>query len=130
MPRRPPRPCSYPGCPRYATKRARCDQHQPVGWVADTQRGTRHERGYGTRWDKLRQRVLQRDDYLCQVCLSKGRVTPANEVDHITPKAQGGTDAEGNLQAICRSCHRDKTAKESTHARDQARRVGRGRSKV
>ncbi|MGL1831966.1 UNVERIFIED_CONTAM: HNH endonuclease, partial [Acinetobacter sp. HSTU-ASm16] len=30
------------------------------------------------------------------------------EVDHITPRAQGGTDAPANLQVLCRSCNRSK----------------------
>ncbi|MDF3606318.1 HNH endonuclease signature motif containing protein [Paracoccus sp. DMF-8] len=71
---------------------------------------SRHARGYGASWDRIRLHALKRDSYLCQPCLKRGHVTEANEVDHITPKAQGGTDDLGNLQAICRDCHRDKTA--------------------
>jgi 5-methylcytosine-specific restriction protein A len=36
-------------------------------------------------------------------------VTAANQVDHIVPKAKGGTDHEGNLEALCRPCHETKT---------------------
>jgi len=36
-------------------------------------------------------------------------VTLATEVDHILSKANGGTDDENNLQAICKVCHRIKT---------------------
>jgi HNH endonuclease len=64
----------------------------------------------GTAWRKLRDSILKRDYYLCQVCKAKGRVTAANEVDHRTPKAKGGTDDETNLQSICTPCHRDKSA--------------------
>lgn len=42
----------------------------------------------------------------------QGRVTPARTVDHITPKAKGGTDDDANLQAICDECHKAKTAAE------------------
>lgn len=73
---------------------------------------SRHERGYGSAWVKLREVILRRDGYLCQACKAKGRPTPATDVDHITPKAQGGTDAQDNLQALCRPCHKDKTAQE------------------
>jgi 5-methylcytosine-specific restriction protein A len=76
-------------------------------------RESRHARGYGTAWDKLRKRILARDKHLCQPCLRASRVTPASQVDHITPKAKGGTDDEGNLEAICAECHMIKTAKES-----------------
>jgi 5-methylcytosine-specific restriction enzyme A len=79
-----------------------------------------HKRGYGYRWQKLRERILRRDDYLCQPCLAHSRVTPATEVDHITPKAEGGTDDPGNLQAICRECHAEKTAREAAEAQGHA----------
>ena len=74
---------------------------------------SRHERGYGNAWDKLRKLVLQRDKHLCQPCLAKRRVTPATQVDHITPKAKGGTDDLDNLQGICGPCHEAKTTIES-----------------
>lgn len=70
---------------------------------------SRHARGYGTAWDKTRKHILERDKYLCQPCLKQQRVKVANQVDHIKPKAKGGTDAEDNLQAICAPCHEAKT---------------------
>lgn len=70
---------------------------------------SRHERGYGTAWDKLRKLILARDKHLCQPCLRKGRIHSANQVDHIVPKAKGGTDDPDNLQAICKPCHVEKT---------------------
>ena len=70
---------------------------------------TRQQRGYGAQWDKLRKQVLRRDAYLCRPCLADDRLTSATEVDHIVPKAKGGTDTPSNLQAICRACHRAKT---------------------
>jgi len=36
----------------------------------------------------------------------------ATEVDHIIPKAKGGTDDMSNLQAINKECHKKKTARE------------------
>ena len=73
---------------------------------------SRHARGYGSAWDKLRAEVMARDKGLCQACRSKGRVTVARECDHITPKAKGGTDAMSNLQMLCRECHTAKTAQD------------------
>lgn len=70
---------------------------------------SRHERGYGKAWDKLRARILARDRQLCQPCRAAGRVTVAKQVDHKTPKAKGGTDEPQNLQAICKPCHDEKT---------------------
>ena len=77
---------------------------------------SRHALGYGHRWVKLRERILARDCHLCQTCAKAGRVTPATAVDHIKPKAQGGTDDPGNLAAICDPCHRAKTAAEAAQA--------------
>jgi len=74
---------------------------------------SRHERGYGTAWDKLRRRILARDQYLCHPCRKAQAITPATQVDHIVSKAKGGTDDESNLQAICGECHKQKTAQEN-----------------
>jgi 5-methylcytosine-specific restriction protein A len=73
---------------------------------------SRHERGYGGQWVRLRAAILQRDMHLCQPCLRKGRPTPAQAVDHITPKAKGGTDDHDNLEATCHACHKAKTLAE------------------
>ena len=55
-------------------------------------RATACGRGYGTQWRKLRDFILRRDCGLCQVRVGKGRLTLVTEVDHIIPKAKGGTD--------------------------------------
>lgn len=73
---------------------------------------SRHERGYSTAWDKLRLRILKRDSYLCQQCLKDGRVAAATSVDHIMPKAKGGTDDPGNLQSLCGGCREAKDAED------------------
>lgn len=76
-------------------------------------RESRQSRGYGAEWDRTRLRVLRRDSYLCQPCLRAfNRPTPAAQVDHIKPKAKGGTDDDGNLQAICVACHDAKTLRD------------------
>lgn len=73
---------------------------------------SRHARGYGSAWDKLRLLALRRDRHLCIPCMAGGRPTPATQVDHIRPKAKGGTDDLANLQSICTECHAAKTATE------------------
>ncbi|MGE3807154.1 MAG: HNH endonuclease [Gemmataceae bacterium] len=70
---------------------------------------SRHERGYGSDWVKLRLRILKRDDYLCQCpdCLGGvKRLRPATEVDHIVPKAKNGDDSPENLRSVNGECHR------------------------
>jgi 5-methylcytosine-specific restriction protein A len=73
---------------------------------------SRHERGYGSKWDIIRARVLTRDKHICQNCLRGGRVVPAKTVDHIKAKAHGGTDDDSNLESLCWPCHRTKTGRE------------------
>lgn len=116
MPARPARPCRHPCCSKLSRDGSGfCDAHQEdrhAGRFADRARGSRHERGYGSEWDKKRRLILQRDNGLCQPCLKGGRVSGATQVDHIIPKAEGGTDDDSNLQSICVPCHKAKTATE------------------
>ncbi|AIP21542.1 HNH endonuclease family protein [Burkholderia pseudomallei MSHR5855] len=109
------RPCKHRGCNALVPGgMSHCAVHakEISNWKPDAVRGNRHARGYGTAWDKIRQRILRRDSGLCQPCLQAGRVTPATAVDHVISKARGGTDRDENLQAICRDCHATKTARE------------------
>lgn len=76
---------------------------------------SRHARGYGRRWVKLREVILARDKYLCHCSRCQGgklRLTPANQVDHIQPKSKGGTDDPSNLRAINAKCHQRVTAEQ------------------
>ena len=70
------------------------------------------ERLRGRPWERLRQRVLLRDDYLCVECLKAGRVELAREVDHIVPVCDGGGNNMENLMSICIACHAEKSAQE------------------
>ena len=123
MPPRIPRQCRLHTCAATTTARnGYCDAHQALasGWTAED-RGSSTDRGYGWDWRKRRDRIMRKHKYLCQPCLAKDRVMPAVAVDHIVPKAEGGTDADENLQAICKPCHKLKTESESKRARDRGR---------
>lgn len=85
---------------------------------------TRHQRGYGTAWEKVRKLALERDRHLCQLCLKEGRYTVATHVDHIVPKAKGGTDDLANLQSLDASCH----ALKSIHDQDKNPRLRKRRT--
>lgn len=77
---------------------------------------SRHARGYGSSWDKLRLVILKRDRYLCQCDDCKKRMVPraANEVNHKVPKAaalrMGWTpeqmDHPSNLESMNSDCHK------------------------
>ena len=127
MPVSAPRPCKVCGIlVRDGT--SRCLDHKVVqGSFADTRRGSRHERGYGSDWDKRRARILARDAGLCQCsdCKARGLITLATEVDHIISKAEwqvrhgslAGVDDDSNLQAINRECHKRKTVDDRKRVR-------------
>lgn len=61
-------------------------------------------RGYDSAWARIRAEHLR----LQPTCCSCGR--PGAHVDHIQPRAQGGSDEHANLQTLCASCHSRKTA--------------------
>ena len=98
-----------------------CEEHRPTYAWSD-RRESASKRGYDWAWQQLRKRILLRDSGLCQLCLALDKITAARDVDHIVPKEEGGTDDDENLQSLCRSCHKAKTAQESAR--------GRGRAKV
>lgn len=113
MPRRAPSPCSEVGCDELvAGGTGRCPKHKRAPWSdAGRKRASASERGYGWRWQKLRELILAREP-LCRPCKQAGRVTPATEVDHVISKARGGTDASDNLEPICHDCHTAKTGRD------------------
>ena len=112
MPRRPGRPCSQPGCPNLAVKRGRCAKHQVPAW-----NGRRGFEGYKGDWLKIRAQVLK-EEPTCRRC----KVKPSDTVDHNIPKAEGGTDARGNLRGLCKDCRKIKDAEDAASGRRRARR--------
>jgi 5-methylcytosine-specific restriction endonuclease McrA len=60
---------------------------------------------------ELRQRVMDRDRWVCQVCGA-----PAHHVDHKEPVSKGGADTMDNLRALCAPCNLAKGAKTSVPA--------------
>lgn len=104
MPNRPPRFDRRNGRP--------APERKP--WATTTT--PRRERGYGPEWDVLRAQVL-REEPTCRLCRENRRIVPSTTVDHIVPKARGGTNDRPNLQALCLPCHKSKTAREDAHAR-------------
>jgi len=72
-------------------------------------RNTQAKRFYNSKeWLRVREYVLQRDNYLCQPCLNEHKkITKANTVHHIIPLLNDWTKAteEKNLESICMSCH-------------------------
>lgn len=93
---------------------------RPFGWkkvertkeapgAANERQKRRLYRTGSTKWRRLRRRVLDTEP-LCRLCARAGRITAANEVDHIDGDAYN--NATDNLQPLCKPCHSAKTARE------------------
>ncbi|WP_410684786.1 HNH endonuclease [Citrobacter europaeus] len=113
MPPRTPKACRVHGC-RFTTSdpSGYCENHKGEGWKSYKPGQSRQQRGYGSKWEVIRARILKRDKGLCQNHLRQGVVKQASCVDHIKAKAHGGTDEDSNLESLCWSCHAAKTARE------------------
>ena len=106
MPRKPKRPCRYPGCPNLSDG-VYCEVHRVL-----FARENAASRGYGSQWRTARTRFL-RSHPLCAECMKQGNLTPATVVDHIIPH-RGDRKLfwdERNWQALCESCHNQKTGR-------------------
>lgn len=112
MPWAPLKGCAQPGCPLFVERGAtqsRCPKHtQALRASQDAVRPSPAARGYGASWKVLRLAVLERDSYRCQI---ENCSEQATEVDHITPKAAGGSDDPSNLRSACRRHHLTLTAR-------------------
>ena len=112
MPRKPKRPCSHPGCPLLTHDRF-CEAHakQEARRYEQEQRDPAMRKRYGRLWRRIRDSFMASHP-LCEQCSAEGRVTPAEEVHHIVPLANGGTHDPANLMALCKACHSTITARE------------------
>ena len=118
--------CAYPGCRRAVPlDETYCDAHKSKAEEMEKLRkkrsdqrrlrnkGSASSRGYGRQWQALRNRFIAQHPY-CVECMKQGRLTFAQEVDHITPH-RGDPRLlydEDNLQSLCKVCHSRKTARE------------------
>lgn len=105
MPSQPPSSCRIGSCPHLVPAGGQCPAHPRKPWEGSTRR-KRLPKG----WKKLRESVLNRDGHICYLCGDT-----ASEVDHI---ARGDNHSMENLAAICTPCHRRKSSREGSAARN------------
>lgn len=79
------------------------------------QSGSAAVRWTGRKLQRWRERILSAEP-LCRHCSEHGRVTLAQEVDHIVPLELGGEYTNDNAQPLCGPCHIKKTAKDRGYA--------------
>ena len=112
LPRKPQRPCSYPGCPELTSERY-CSKHQKEIDKNYSKTSRPFKKLYNSRWRKLRKQFLK-EHPLCEECKREGIVTAAEVVDHVIPH-KGNEELfwdESNWQSLCKHHHDAKTAKE------------------
>lgn len=59
---------------------------------------------------ELREQIMRRDNYTCQIC---GKYMPDRvglQIDHIVPVSKGGKSVPSNLQVLCSVCNGHKSA--------------------
>lgn len=126
MPTKPKRPCSKPGCSNLTSGQF-CAVHQVD---ANKQRADankhydQHQRNQKARmfyksraWHTARQRVLARDNHICQVCWQQcHKATLADTVHHRVPISEDWNRRLDmtNLISLCAGCHNQ------IHARGRA----------
>ena len=105
MPRKPKRPCAFPGCPNL-TDRLYCSEHEK----AARQKYDKFERSpdinkkYGRAWKRIRDSYVKTHPF-CEVCFEKGVRVEVEEVHHNKPLSEGGTHDRSNLISLCKACH-------------------------
>lgn len=70
---------------------------------------SKNQRKLATR--ELREKIMKRDNYTCQLC---GKYMPDEvglQVDHIIPVAKGGKTVASNLRVLCSKCNGSKSDK-------------------
>lgn len=106
VPRKPLKPCKYPGCPNLTDSQF-CPEHRKK---ADRDynrfyRDPAHKERYHTAaWHTIRAVQLARHP-LCEMCMEEGRYIKATLVNHRVPLAEGGTNAPENLCSLCAAHH-------------------------
>lgn len=92
-----------------------------AGWTGSTRRAS-----LPAGWHLTQPRILARDGYQCQHYrqdIERRCLLPARDVDHIVNNAQGGSDADDNLEALCKYHHGQKSGSEGGKASAIARRA-------
>lgn len=82
-------------------------KHRPPGWRPTPKFRSPAQAFYHTQaWRNLADSVRERDQGICRNC----GAPDSRRVDHIRPRAEGGADAEWNLQLLCNDCDARKHA--------------------
>ena len=113
--------CTFPGCntpvevDHFDKGSPRCPLHPVAQRIRKEYKHHFHNGSnfYWTNtWKKLRASYID-EQPLCESCLVFGILEDARVVDHIKEIEDGGSRTDrDNLQSLCDSCHKRKTARE------------------
>ena len=102
------RPCL--SCQALTRNPSRCDTCQ-AAWQAqhDQQRGSATQRGYDSAWRRTAAQLIANwravNGDWCPGYQVEAHPATNLTVDHIVPKARGGTNDPENLRVLCRPCN-------------------------
>ena len=105
MPRKPKKPCAYPGCPNLTDGRY-CPEHQSKV-NSDYEKYGRDKnvkKKYGRAWKRIRDKYAAEHPF-CERCFERGILVETEEIHHKLPLSEGGTHDRSNLIALCKPCH-------------------------
>lgn len=105
MPRKPKKPCAYPGCPNLTDGRY-CPEHQSKinSDYEKYGRDKNAKRKYGRAWKRIRDKYAAEHPF-CERCFERGILVETEEIHHKLPLSEGGTHDRNNLIALCKPCH-------------------------
>ena len=106
MPYAPKKPCKYPGCNKltagvYCLEHARIINARYNHEHRDPEINARYQ---NDEWRQIREEYIVAFPF-CQMCRKYGKLVRAEEVHHIKPLAEGGTNNFSNLISLCHRCH-------------------------
>ncbi len=102
-------------CREWATVKGRCSGHHKAYESGRTRQAHRKRREAIARGQNaaalMRKAIRQAGESPCARCRGVF-LASLIDVDHIIPLAKGGEDVAGNVQPLCKRCHRHKTAED------------------
>lgn len=106
---KPKRLCKHPRCVMVVDNYSDylCNAHKKEKWKVEKRFNT-DPFYHSTMWRKFSKQYRKSNPF-CFSCAKEGRTSLTEVVDHITPRAAGGSDYDlKNLQPLCHQCHNRK----------------------
>lgn len=93
----------------YPRLNERMENLKKTGFASVNEKEIRRQRSRMTQ--ALREQIMKRDNYTCQMCVKYMPDRVGLEIDHIISVSKGGRTEPHNLQVLCSVCNRRKSNK-------------------